>query len=412
LLGNIINTVFSRFAGILLTFLIVWMNTNEIGAQGQGDVALISLGILLIVGINNFMGGGAIVYLTSRIDPGKMLIPCAVWSIMVTLFFTLLFNLVHIVPDEYIIHVLVLGFMQSLFSFSQQICLGKNQVRLFNVLVLFQLTMIAGTLAVYYFILDQSNTMSYVAALYASFITTLLLGWIITKKFVGKLSNKKWRNTIREIWKYGFYSQTGNVFQLLAYRLGFIFLENLNSRGAVGIFSVGMQINEAVVTPAKSIATVQYAKLSNSNDKVFNINITLSLLKISLAITLLLGLATICLPSSFYLWLFGDDMEGLKTVLYWLFPGMGALAISSIIAHYFSGTGQPRHNSIGSLVTLSSLSVLGWMFIPDGGLIAAAWVSAVAYILQATYLSIVFFVDEKPDLKALRGSLFNLKMLK
>ena len=413
MIKSVANTILSRIVVILFSFAVVWMNTNNIGATGQGDVALIVLGILLIVSINNFMGGGAIVYLTSRVDPRGLFAPCFLWTLVSVGLFAAASLFYPIVPEEYFQHVLILGFLQSLFVFHQQIALGRNRVWQFNALTICQWFMTAGSLAYFYFAKGELMTFSFVKALYISFGTTFILGIILTGKEWIKFDLRLFKKATQEIWRYGFYSQTGNIFQLLAYRLAFVFLDQLyKSREAVGIFSVGMQLNEAAMMPAKSMGMVQYAKLSNSDDPSYNLNLSVNLMKFALAITILIAGVVVVLPESFYLWVFGNEMIGLKIILTLLAPGMGALAISSITAHHFSGVGLHKHNSIGSLVTLATLVGLGIFIIPEQGIKGAAWVSAATYIVQAIYLFTVFVVTQKPSTRQILSLKIDWQLLR
>ena len=413
MIKSVAHTILSRIVIILLSFAVVWMNTNNIGAAGQGDVALIVLGILLIVSINNFMGGGAIVYLTSRVDPSGLFAPCFLWTLISVGLFATVSLFYPIVPPEYLRHVLILGSLQSLFVFHQQIALGRNRVWQFNSLTICQWFMTAASLAYFYFSREELITFSFVKALYISFGTTFFLGLILTGKEWIKIDLSLFKIATQEIWRYGFYSQTGNIFQLLAYRLAFVFLDQLHkSREAVGVFSVGMQLNEAAVMPAKSMGMVQYAKLSNSDDSEYNLNLSVNLIKIALAVTILIAGIVVLLPESFYLWVFGEEMLGLKMILTLLAPGMGALAISSIAAHHFSGIGLHKHNSIGSLVTLVTLAGLGLFVIPEQGMNGAAWVSAVSYIVQAVYLLTVFVVTQKPSIRQMLTTKIDWNLLR
>ena len=152
------------------------------------------------------MGGGAIVYLTSRISPYKLILPCLVWSLLSSVFFLGIFLFIDIVPEEFIIDVVILGFLQSLFVFQQQVALGRNLVKKFNFLVIGQWLVTAISLAVFYFIFDKLESTSYVISMYISFGFTLILGLIITWK--------EWKNmpfsfsieAIRQIWNYGFFA--------------------------------------------------------------------------------------------------------------------------------------------------------------------------------------------------------------
>ena len=52
--------------GFLLAFTvaIILLNTRILGASGQGEIAWIQLGILVVTSVSGFLAGGAVVYLS------------------------------------------------------------------------------------------------------------------------------------------------------------------------------------------------------------------------------------------------------------------------------------------------------------------------------------------------------------
>jgi O-antigen/teichoic acid export membrane protein len=364
---------------MLMAFAVVWLNTNIIGADGQGTVALISLGILLMVSINNLLGGGGVIYLAPRINPNRLIIPCFLWTLVSVALFFGIFYLIPIVPDEYIKDVVILGGIQSLFIFQQQLLLGRNHVRRFNQVVFVQSLILLIVLTVFYFEIEEQTVDSYIRALYWSFISTLAVSYIANRRIISTPSIEGFVTTTKQLFKYGFYTQTSNIFQLLINRMSLLFLEYFVSRSGVGIFSVGMLIQEGVLAPSKSVATVQNSALVNSRESQKNLSLTLNMLKISILITVFLGVIAALIPESIYLWVFGDEMAGLSSVIKWLFFGMVGMGISGIVAHHFSGTGRHVITAVGSSIALVLTVALGWYLIPIHGLIAAAWVTSIVF---------------------------------
>jgi O-antigen/teichoic acid export membrane protein len=70
--------------------------------------------------------------------------------------------------------------------------------------------------------------------------------------------------------------------------------------------------------------------------------------------------------------------------------GIVATAGSMMFSHYFSGTGRPHHNMIGSAIGLVFTLVPGLIFIPRYGLLAAGLIASISYIMNMTYLMVVF----------------------
>ncbi|MFT4679612.1 MAG: O-antigen/teichoic acid export membrane protein [Flavobacteriales bacterium] len=394
----IAGTVATRIVVMLISFAIVVMNTHHIGTEGQGTVALVSLGILLVVAFNNFLGGSAIVYLASRVPHGRLLAPCLLWTIFSVLIFIPIYRNMAIVPDEHINDVLILGGIQSLFTFQQQLLLGKRKVKEFNITLILQVTTLLGVLYFCYLMSGLRDSHAYINGLYASFTLTLILGIIFNFKTLHSISFKGMPKVFKEILKHSLYAQSSNVIQLLINRVTYVFLEQFTSRSSVGLFSVSMQLNEAALAPSKSMATVQFSELANSDNKLANTSLTINLLKVSLFITLLIGGTLALLPDALYTFIFGDDTVGIQPLIQSLFPGMLAMSMSSILAHHFSGTGRYHINTIGAVIALVTLISLGYLIIPESGILGATQCLSVTFGVQMLVLLSFFLIQDKPSL--------------
>lgn len=397
MLNKVISSMGSRLLVMILTLAVVIMISRILGDEGQGTAALIQLGILLIVSVTNFIGGGAVVYLAPRLSPRSLILPAYGWSLLVALVFYGIFNLFTIVPQEFIWQICCLGLMQALFTFHMQIAMGKEHIHSYNITVTIQALILASTLAVYMLIWEEHSMNSYVKALFASFLFTLLFSIGLSMRFFKERSADSPRKVFAEMWNYGKFAQTGNILQLLNYRSNLFLLEKMaiNGRGAAGLFSIGLYAGEAVWNIGKSLAVVQYARISNSEDRDYNRRLSLTFLYISAAASLVLIVIMLAIPDSFYQWVFGEEMAGLHTVLVWFAPGIFANAISMIFSHHFSGTGQHFRNTISSGVGLVVLLILGFLLIPTFQVSGAAMAASAAYIAQLLVLGGMFMKEEE-----------------
>lgn len=394
---NIASSFISRIGVLLLTFVVVVLNSRILGDTGQGTAALIQLGILLIVSVTNFIGGGAVVYLTPRIAPRALLLPAYIWSAAVALLFWPLLHFTALVPVGFAIDVCVLGLLQALFTFHLQIAMGKERIRAFNAVVLIQALVLALVATTLLLIFDKKDIQSYVYALYASFATTYLLSLFISRNFLKKTPEKvKFGNAWRELWHYGRYAQGGNILQLLNNRANLYLLERLllNGRGAAGIFSIALYAGEAVWSVGKSLALVQYARIANSNDQTYNNKITVRFLYLSTAATIVPVAAMVLLPESIYLWVFGDRMAGLHQVLVYIAPGIVANSASMIFSHHFSGIGKHHRNTLSSGMALAAMVSCALVLIPVHGVDGAAMAASMGYGVQLAALGWMFFRHE------------------
>ncbi len=404
MIANIASSLASRLLVMLLTLAVVIMNTNILGDEGQGTAALIQLGILLLVSITNFIAGGAVVYLTPRISPRSLVLPAYLWSCCVAIVFYPLLRWSAMVPDEFVLDVCVLGLMQALFTFHLQISMGKERIKRFNLIVGIQAFVLAGALAILFFMENRQSINAFVLALYLSFGITLFMSVAASLRYLRAPSDLAFKAALRELWDYGRYAQAGNILQLLNYRSNLYLLERLlvSGRGAVGIFSIGLYAGEAVWSIGKSLSLVQYARISNSTDPEYNKRLTIRFTYLSGLSASFLTLLMLLIPEQVYLMVFGEDMRGLYTVLFWVSPGIVANSVSMIIAHHFSGTGRHSRNTISSAIGLITMLTAGIPLILQIGLSGAAIAASVGYLAQLITLGFCFVREEQIKLVDLR----------
>ena len=119
---------------------------------------------------------------------------------------------------------------------------------------------------------------SYITAMYISFSLAFLISFsgIIRYFTMARLFNPE---VIRETFRFGSYVQVAGILQLFNYRLSYYIIEKFFDRATLGVFSIGIQISESVWIISKSIALVQYSKVSNSGDNDYNVRITLEFIR-------------------------------------------------------------------------------------------------------------------------------------
>jgi len=387
---NILGTTFTRFFNALLAFGILYINTNHLGQEGLGTISLILLGITLVVMINNFVGGGALVYLVPRHHTGQLYVPSAIWAVLTSVAGASVLRISHLIPSGYTWHVMALALIQSLTTINLNILLGKEKIKIFNAVSVLQMALTILTLVFLIYVRHKVDVMAYVLALYAGYLFAFIISMAAVWRFLILLTLSGIRHVVNEMFKYGKFVQFANILQLLNYRLAYYLIEFFIGRAALGLYTVGVQISEGVWLVGKSVATVQYARISNTADPESSKNVTLRLFKFTLVVTLLAMAVLLLLPESVYGAVFGQAFTGVRLVMMTLALGIVATAASMMFSHYFSGTGRPHHNMIGSAIGLVFTLVPGLIFIPRYGLLAAGIIASVSYIMNMTYLLVVF----------------------
>jgi len=72
-------SILNRVFGMVSALLLVLMNLHFVHVEGQGTIALINFGILILATLSQFIGGGALIYLIPRMGEQKIALPSLIW---------------------------------------------------------------------------------------------------------------------------------------------------------------------------------------------------------------------------------------------------------------------------------------------------------------------------------------------
>lgn len=389
--GKILATIGSRFLVNLIQFFLVIATTHFLGDEGKGEVAMLVLNITLVIQFTQFIGGPALIYLVPRLNLFRIVISSYAWAIIACFVVSFVLVALQLVPTELTHHLFAISLIQSLTVVNQMVLLGRDRVKDFNWLSIMQIALLMAVFIGLMFRPGPRNIEDYILALYVANGATLLLSfWKIWPDL--RLSSLKGIGAdLKELMRFGFYAQLGNLAQLLNYRLSFYLLKEWHGTASVGIYSTGIQLSEVFWVISRGISTVQYAHIANSEDESANRALTIDLLKFSFFSVILLLIPALLLPAQFYALIFGPEFGNVKSVLYFLAPGVAIFAASSILSHYFAGIGNLRVNAFSSFIGLIFTLVLGFLLIPRYE-IAGAGITATASYTAATLYQLWVFV--------------------
>jgi len=391
MINKVLGTIGSQLLNSLLSFGIIIITAKQLGAVAVGTISLVILGIAWVQMINNFIGGGALVYLIPRFDTYKLFVPSYIWAFLTAILFTYLFKILNMFPPEYFRHVLFLSLMLSLTSINLTILLGKEKVRFYNIISSLQTVILIGVLCVMVFQFHKKDVFSYILALYFSYGFGLVASSIASFPLFKITNLKDIGEVLRNILKFGFYVQLANSVQLFNYRMTYYFIKKFINIYSLGIYTVGVQLSEGLWLMGKSMSIVQYSKISNTQDLEYARKITLVFGKISFLFTFVMLIVLMTIPYEIFSSIFGKDFSSLPTVIISLAAGILFLSLSFSISHYFSGIGKHYHNSISSSIGFVFTIVLGYILIPRFGLIGAGITTSIAYFFILVY-QVFFFM--------------------
>lgn len=354
--------------------------------------------------LNGLVGSSAIVYLTPKTNFFQLLVPSYLWAIICSgLAYLVLYNFgddllkntflygassSHI-SSNYYVHICLLGFLGSLFEINELVFLGKEKILTHNVLGLLKILTITLFLS-FFFWSGAVNTDSFIQVLYIAYsigLAASIICLFMQKEafvFKGLLSNYK------AIIKLGFQDQVANILHFLNYKTGTYALYFIYGRGDTGVFSVVSFLMEGVLLISSSISMVQYARIVNTKDPVYNQQLTLTLSKITFIILCAVCSFLSLIPSNIYSLIIGKGFMSINWYFFLLSPGIIAFGSSKAFNHYFCGIGKFYINIISNSMGLILALVGCFYVIPKWGIEGACITISITYTIVGSFLLIRF----------------------
>ena len=386
MIKNILNTFFIRSLNAALAFLIVVITARYLGAEVRGEISLFVLNITLIFQAVAIVSGG-LIYYTPRKPAYSLIISTVIWSFVAVPLVILLLYLTGFANIE-TIGLLALGaFLLSWFMSGLNILIGYEKIKTYNFLSLFQMIILLVFLGVF-IIQKYFNAFE---TWYWAYIISVAVGLIGMKISVLKLLKREdivFRiKDLGTLFNYGKWTQLANIAQLLNYRLGYYLIEYFEGKHALGIYSSAVVVAEGTWLISKSFAMVVLSRIVNLQDRREATLLSLLYARISLYFSLVFILILVLIPAAFYTWLFGQEFIEIKLIVLCLTPGITSFALTTIYAHYFSGTGRPNISSYSSVFGLIVTLGLGFWLIPTFGKVGAAITASISFIVSGAYLT-------------------------
>ena len=393
---NILNTFGTRALSAIINLLIAIVLSQTLGPAGKGQQGLIITTITFILVFSNLVGGATLVYLVPRREHSQLLLPSYSWTIIMSLLAAPVLSYFNLLEARYVIHVCILAALNSFAAIHTSVLIGKERIKLANLVALIQPLVIILSLAVFFFFLEWKSIWAYILSLYISFCINLIISYILVIKVLGSIELKSFSNYIQvmgEMFRYGFYNQVAHITQMLSFRVSYYFLDAYHGEAAVGIYSNGISLAESVWLIAKSISLVQYARISNTDDRKYSQRLTMQLAKASMLISIILLVPLLLLPSGFYSFIFGEGFSEVRLVIWALAIGVVIYNFSILLGHYFSGTGRYHINAIASSLGLIVSLVLYVSLIPEHSIAGAGIATSISYLFT-TIILLVFFIRD------------------
>lgn len=395
--GKILNTFGTKMLVAIINLTIAILISQVLGDSGKGVQSLVLTNISFILIFSEIVCGASLVYLTSRHSFSKLWLPSILWTLLMAAVMGLIISL--LTPGlefSLAIHTAILSFVSSFANIHFRVLVGKEEVKKANANTLLQPFMLLVTLVVYYLFLGKRDIYGYIIGLYVAYLSSSILGFFQLREEYKTLQFYpfgEYKETLKDLFKYGFLNQTGHFVQFFNLRLNYYLLNAYVDTAHVGVYSNSVSLAESIWIISNSIALVQYGRISNSTDKEYNQKLTLNLGKLCLVVSLAAVLVLAVLPSSLYQFVFGPEFGDMAHIIRILAPGVLCYSLFLILGHYYSGSGRYFMNTLAALCGLVATLVGGFILVPRFATTGAAITASVAYALNAFFLLFCFLKE-------------------
>ena len=385
------------------------MGTKFLGAAEWGKAFIAQTDItFLLIGIELIAGSG-LVYFTPRKKLSTLMTISYGWIAFVMLLYLLLFKVFsffptfyhYIVPEGYAWLVLLMTCVYSFHGFNLNYFLGRGKVSTYNWLFLTQILTQVSMMAVFIFVLDLRTATALLYSQLCGYSLAALVGWGLLLPNLKRVEREPLKDSLKEMLHYGTFLQLSTLVSTLNKRLSLYLLKTHCDEKSLGVYALGTQVTEGVNIIGLSIGLVEFSALSNTEDQRRASQLTLRFMKLAVLLTFTALLVICLLPTAFFEWLFSGEFSHIRTVIALMAPGIVFFSAHTILANYFSGTGQPKYNLYASLIGLSTTLVSAFLLIPWLGIRGAAITTSLTYLTLFFYQWMVFHRHTSSRLKQL-----------
>ena len=284
------------------------------------------------------------------------------------------------IDDGLLILSVILIFPGLLYIFSQNLLLGLQAFKHYNVVEIIHGVLGLLILVVFFLVGFHGVKGFFTAKLLATFFATFVSLFVLIK--AGKITRLRSSfDLFKKTSKLGFNLYLAAIFSFLCLRFDLLMVKSMVDSKSAGYYSLAVSLSDAVYMLPVVVGTILFAKLSKldelSKKRVFTFKI---LFILSLVMFLVAGLAFFLVEPVISLFYGTEYRPSVKPFIY-LLPGVFFLSLSTIIQNFIASTGRPWLPFIGPFVAFIANVPMNFYFIPLYNESGAAIASSISYFL-------------------------------
>lgn len=277
---------------------------------------------------------------------------------------------------SYITGIQLTSFFTVLFYANKNFVLPNLIMVLLNIAVIVLIPKQVGT--------GDTNTTFIIHAYFGYF---LLTGIALATAFMFK--SKSWQQVsipspikIRLLLKYAWVALAANIIFFLVYRVDYWFVKRFASPEALGNYIQVSKLGQMLLIVPSIIASVVFPHTAGGMNRTEMKENILRIGRITTLLYIVLFTIIALVGQWLFPFVFGKTYEQMYVPFLLLIPGVWALSNLYVLSAYFGGINKVKINVQGALISLLFILLMDYLFIPAYGIIAAATISSVGYIIN------------------------------
>jgi O-antigen/teichoic acid export membrane protein len=208
-------------------------------------------------------------------------------------------------------------------------------------------------------------------------------------------------NEYKFLFRYAFLALAANIVFFLVYRADYWFVRHspVSSKEDLGNYIQVSKHGQMLLILPQIIASAVFPQTASEIDRQ-NVRDTLLLLSRSFLSFYVIIIALVAVMGD---WLFPFVYGPTFNKMYWptllILPGVWALSVMVLLAAYFSGKGNVKINIYGGLLSVVIVLAGNYFFTPRYGMMAAAFISSIAYSAYMFFLMNLFIKEYNVPLR-------------
>lgn len=293
----------------------------------------------------------------------------------------------------YTFGIALTNFFASLFYARHDFILPNIYMSLINLIVILLIPFFAKG----YFGWNRSQF------LYIYFIQFIIQGIGLCILYVNKHSDVKLlqfpnQKELSLLFNFTFVALSANIAYYLISRIDYLFVEAWCSSKSLGNYVQVAKMGQLfLIIPSIISGTVYPQAAMDDNPRI--VSMILRLVIVFILMYLFIFVVSFIVSNQLFIWLFGGTFDEMYLPFLILLPGILFLSIHIIISAYFGGKNKPFYNVLSTGAGLLVVIIGDITLIKSMGIIGAALVSTIGYIIAFCVSMYLFLRMTKSNLK-------------